>query len=246
MLDSCWCGIGQLACVSADQVLRLPPWPPLPPARPHRSLRLGGPRHPTRAHASAAPSVDDTAIRARQVVRVNDLMEDEENHVLTLADVPGMEGVQDKLVSLSYQSSRRVLAAGTRDGRLCFWKHLGGAAKGLPEKGWEALPVVNLGEGEVTRGSMAWSKSQSLLAVCGSESLHMLPETVLRREMCGDWALVQLDAHNLVLEHLKGARVGARPRPCPPTAQAHPPPPPAGLSRRTQSRAPTAVASLLR
>ena len=54
LLDSCWCGLGLLACVSNDQV-----------------------------------------------VRVNDLVEDNEaddNFILTLADVPGMEGRQDKLI----------------------------------------------------------------------------------------------------------------------------------------------------
>ena len=71
LLDSCWCGLGLLACVSNDQV-----------------------------------------------VRVNDLVEDNEaddNFILTLADVPGMEGQNDKLTTLA--SSLRPSLTGDRAAR---------------------------------------------------------------------------------------------------------------------------------
>ena len=160
LMDSCWCGLGLLACVSNDQV-----------------------------------------------VRVNDLIEDNEaddNFILTLADVPGMENKSDKLTTLAYQSSKRMLAAGTKDGRVVVWKHTGNAPSDAPEKGWTPLPPVETGS-QPTK--LSWSSTDSLLAVCSAGGLHLCPETVLRRAMRGEWALLQLDAHNVAIEHVDGAVV---------------------------------------
>ena len=85
-------------------------------------------------------------VSSDQVVRVNDILDDEDNFVLPLADVPGMEGKQDKLVSLAYQPSRRLLAAGTRDGRLAIWrasKVSGAPEPDTPPAGpWVTLPCI--------------------------------------------------------------------------------------------------------
>ena len=51
---------------------------------------------------------------------------------------------------------------------------------------------------------MAWSATESVLAVCGERG-PLLPETILRRKMVGDWALLQLSAHLITLEHKDGA-----------------------------------------
>jgi hypothetical protein len=149
LLDSCWCGLGLLACVSNDQV-----------------------------------------------VRVNDLVEDNEaddNFILTLADVPGMEGRQDKLTTVSYQSSKRMLAAGTQGGRVIVWKHngsrplTGDAAQ--PERAWTPLPPVDIG---TQPEALTWAGADSVLAVCSSAGLHVCPETIPRRVMRDAWGTVRL------------------------------------------------------
>ncbi|KOO26905.1 intraflagellar transport protein 140-like protein [Chrysochromulina tobinii] len=161
-----WCGVGQLAIVSADAV-----------------------------------------------VRVNDLLDDEDNFALSLSDVPGMAGVNDKLSSLAYHTSRRLLAAGTRDGRLAVWRHTGGGGRGNPEAGWEALPIASLG---AEPASLAWSHAEPVLAAAavarpgsgaGSAALQLLPETVLRCALAGEWAYAQQGAQEVLLEHPKGARL---------------------------------------
>ena len=161
-----WCGVGQLAIVSADAV-----------------------------------------------VRVNDLLDDEDNFALSLSDVPGMAGVNDKLSSLAYHTSRRLLAAGTRDGRLAVWRHTGGGGRGNPEAGWEALPIASLG---AEPASLAWAHAEPVLAAAamarpgsgaGSAALQLLPETVLRCALAGEWAYAQQGALEVLLEHPKGARL---------------------------------------
>eukprot|EP00966_Prymnesium_polylepis_P127811 2955452-Prymnesium_polylepis.1 len=52
---------------------------------------------------------------------------------------------------------------------------------------------------------MAWGSRASLLAIGSSDGLQLLPETVLHRSMRGPWALVQLSAHVMQLEHEGGA-----------------------------------------
>ena len=158
-----WCGLGQLAIVSADGV-----------------------------------------------VRVSDLLDDEDNFALSLADVPGMDGVADKLTSLAYQPSQRLLAAGTKGGRVAVWRHTGGGSKESPEAGWEALPIATVGAEPL---ALDWCHAEAVLtaaateATAASPALQMLPETVLRRGLVGAWAFVQQGACEVLLEHEGGARL---------------------------------------
>ena len=115
-----------------------------------------------------------------------------------------MEETNEKLVSLAYQPGRRLLAAATRSGKLAVWKHQGAAPADAPERAWLALPAVEL---ERPAELMTWSATESVLAVCGERGLSLLPETVLRRKMVGDWALLQISAHLVTLEHKDGACV---------------------------------------
>ena len=123
-----------------------------------------------------------------------------------------MGGRPDKLATLAYHPSKRLLAAGTKEGRVVVWKHHGGAPRDAPEKvpperlqslgpphratldppalapfaqGWAALPAVDL---DGPPSAMAWSTSESVLAVCSSTGLSLLPETVKSapaRRSCG-------------------------------------------------------------
>ena len=137
-----------------------------------------------------------------QVVRFSD-MNNDDNYVLSLADVPGMEPhMTDKLVTLAHHKSRSMLAAGTRQGRLVVWRQAVGAPLDAMEKAWTALPPVDL---EHPAGHMSWGSQQSLLAVGSTNGLVLLPETVLHRSMRGKWAVVQLSAHRVQLEHEGGA-----------------------------------------
>ena len=53
--------------------------------------------------------------------------------ILTLSDnVPGLDEPSEKLTTLAYQPTKRLLAAGTREGHVIVWKHSGCA----PGAGW--------------------------------------------------------------------------------------------------------------
>ena len=106
-----------------------------------------------------------------------------------------MEGLtSDKLVTLAYQPGRRLLAAGTRGGRVVLWKAARVATAEAPERAWEPLAPANVSSPPV---QLAWAQGEGMLAARGEGGLSLLPETVLRRVMSGKWCLVQLNAQAL-------------------------------------------------
>jgi len=56
-------------------------------------------------------------------------LEEDENYVLTLHELQGEDEdgpsiMNDKLTCIDYEKKGKVLVAGTKDGRLIFWKNL--------------------------------------------------------------------------------------------------------------------------
>ncbi|KAL3931133.1 MAG: hypothetical protein SGPRY_001254 [Prymnesium sp.] len=138
--------------------------------------------------ADQLPAFPDADARW-QVVRFSDVTNDE-NYVLSLADVPGMEEhSSDKLVTLAHHRTKGLLAAGTKEGRVLIWRQNPGLLADSLEKSWTPLAPVQI---ESKADHIVWGSRDGLLAVSSASGLHLLPETVLHRSKRGKWALVQL------------------------------------------------------
>lgn len=114
---------------------------------------------------------------------------------------------QHHLLALAHESCRGTLVAGTREGFAFMWRAsptLAPEGAETSEGSWEALPPVKLPSPPL---GFAWDPTGRCLATRGARGLWLLPETVLHRQMCGEWALVQLSAQALQLEHIDGTLV---------------------------------------
>lgn len=70
-------------------------------------------------------------------------IENDENYVLTLAE-PAFKGqvFNDKIISIEYNSRRRIISCGTKNGYIIMWKCKQFAAESPTDsEGWEGMPV---------------------------------------------------------------------------------------------------------
>jgi len=140
-------------------------------------------------------------VSADHVVRVSDLAADE-NYVLSLMDVGTNEALAvQRLVALGTEPGRGMLAGATREGTVVIWRPVPGAPADSPEKGWEAMSPVTLTSEPL---EVAWGPGEGLVAARTAAGLSILPETILRRVMEGKWAVIQISATRLHLEHTGG------------------------------------------
>lgn len=89
----------------------------------------------------------------------------------------------DKITSISYNESKRVLCAGTSKGYIIFWFFAGGSGGGQGgADDWQAQghATVKL-EAEVS--DLKWAHGQGLLSVSTDASCSILIEHVLRRQV---------------------------------------------------------------
>jgi intraflagellar transport protein 140 len=78
-------------------------------------------------------------------------LEQDENYALTVFDVlnneDGTSFAADKISSIVYDGRGRSLVAGTRDGRLLFWKNMAlGSESPVDKEQWSPQPFLNLGK----------------------------------------------------------------------------------------------------
>lgn len=77
-------------------------------------------------------------------------LEQDENYVLTLIDLQaeceeGTNIMSDKLTCIQYEKKGKVLVAGTKEGRLIFWKNLSiGSESPSDSSQWKSLPHIPL------------------------------------------------------------------------------------------------------
>ena len=70
-------------------------------------------------------------------------IENDENYVLTLAE-PAFKGLvfNDKIISIEYNSRRRIISCGTKNGDIIMWKCKQYTAESPTDSdGWEGMPV---------------------------------------------------------------------------------------------------------
>ena len=79
-------------------------------------------------------------------------IENDENYVLTLAE-PSFKGqvYNDKIVSIEYNSRRRIISCGTKNGFIVMWKCKQQSAESPTDsEGWEGMPCIKAKMGPIT------------------------------------------------------------------------------------------------
>jgi intraflagellar transport protein 140 len=79
-------------------------------------------------------------------------LQSDENYNLTVFDILNSDSVNsnmatDKISSIVYDNRGRSLVAGTREGRLMFWKNMAlGTDSPVDKDQWSPQPILNLGK----------------------------------------------------------------------------------------------------
>ena len=137
-------------------------------------------------------------VSADHLTRVTDMAGDE-NDVLSLTDVPALEGQPTQHATcVAHQSGRGLLAVGTREGKAVVWRGQRGQGLDANERAWEPLAPADV---PPRVAQLAWGPTEGVVAARCESGLCLLRETVLGRVMHGRWVLMQLGAHKLRLEH---------------------------------------------
>ena len=91
-------------------------------------------------------------------------IESDENYVLTLAE-PVFHGqlYQDKINNISYNSKKRILTGGTKNGHIVMWKckQLSASSPDSAE-GWEAQPAIKSKGSPVVRTD--WGANANIMS----------------------------------------------------------------------------------
>lgn len=127
----------------------------------------------------AAPGLLVTSSGER-IVRLWNLVEDD-NYVLHIEDpkVPP----DDKITSISYSESKRVLCAGTKKGYILFWFFVGASGVSSSSEDWQAQPHATAKlDAEVS--DLKWAHTHGMLSVSTDATCSILIEHVLRRQVC--------------------------------------------------------------
>ena len=156
----------------------------------------------------AGPGLLTTA-SGEGLVRFWNLSRDE-NYVLPLRHA-GAEA-SDRADCAAFSAEHRLLAVGTREGRVLQWRYNGsydadlapnsrsnssaglglqGARRGEGADGWEPLPPVDL---DAPVLSLTWCRGFPLLCAVTRLSVFMLSETQLQQRLGGSFAVVQTGA----------------------------------------------------
>eukprot|EP00753_Platysulcus_tardus_P003573 PLAT12468.31.p1 GENE.PLAT12468.31~~PLAT12468.31.p1 ORF type:complete len:1453 (-),score=862.37 PLAT12468.31:92-4450(-) len=118
----------------------------------------------------------------------------------------------DRVQCIAFNASRRILAAGTRDGFILMWRFRGaaidvndGESRVPDDDDWEPMPPITVEE-EIL--SLHWGPLPGLLVATIPSGLSVLNESVLQRKLAGQLAAVQLSATSVQLERLPEGREG--------------------------------------
>lgn len=132
-------------------------------------------------------------------------LEQDKNYFLTLADAD-LSGklLRDQVLSVAYQESKRVLAGGTKEGRVVMWRSksiISGEAPASSE-GWDPYPPVSLSDLPIV--SLSWSGQEGLLGASSKTHFGIISETRLQKKVIE--TLVALQVTNNMVEVRRFAR----------------------------------------
>lgn len=125
-------------------------------------------------------------------------LERDANYFLTLADTdPTGKILSDKIISIAYNEKKRIIVAGTHEGRVVMWKCkqlLSGEAPANRE-GWEAQLPVSLSPNPISQ--VSWSSSEAVVSAISLTSSSVLSETTLKKKVRDGFVALQI-TNNIV------------------------------------------------
>eukprot|EP00998_Keelungia_sp_KM082_P005361 NODE_16_length_3996_cov_51.442233_g15_i0.p1 GENE.NODE_16_length_3996_cov_51.442233_g15_i0~~NODE_16_length_3996_cov_51.442233_g15_i0.p1 ORF type:complete len:1185 (-),score=344.87 NODE_16_length_3996_cov_51.442233_g15_i0:442-3720(-) len=128
-------------------------------------------------------------------------LEKDENYLLHLTEQDDRDEARrgaERISCVSFNPRKRVLAGGTREGRIVFWQFVGGESSTSPED-WEAFAEIDL---DTAIHEIQWGPGETLLSASMSESVSILHETILKRKMLNNTAVIQLSPECVFVENL--------------------------------------------
>jgi len=134
------------------------------------------------------------------IVRLWNLADDE-SYILSLQGIDERNSLAgDKVTSVDFNPRKRVLATGTRGGRVVQWRcsTLSGTPK--TETNWQVLPVVTVSECAIDK--LSWGPGESLLHIRTERSSVILSEAQLNTAVQPPFLAVQTAPTQVLLYHL--------------------------------------------
>ena len=126
-------------------------------------------------------------------------LESDENYVLTLFDVEqaigGINTFADKLISIKYDNKGKNLIAGTKEGKVLFWKNNGfGNSSPTDSDQWKPMPFVSMSQGV---NSIASGLNSGLMAVKSGNSVSLISETVVNGKATNNLKILQTSSNKV-------------------------------------------------
>lgn len=129
---------------------------------------------------------------------------DDESYILSLQGIDERNSMAgDKVTAIDFNARKRVLAVGTRSGKMVQWRcsTLNGAPKS--ESCWQVLPVVRIGANELTVDNLKWGPGENLLHVKTARSNIILSEAQLNSAVQPPFLAVQTSPKQVLLYNTK-------------------------------------------
>jgi len=135
------------------------------------------------------------------VVRLWNLVDDE-NYILTLHGLDKRSSTStDKVTSIDFNSRKRVLACGTKDGRVVQWRCSTLATMPNSDHCWQALPVISVLDCAIDR--IRFGPGEKLLHARTDRSHVVLNEAQLNTAVQRPYLAMQTTPTQVLLHHLE-------------------------------------------
>lgn len=125
-------------------------------------------------------------------------LERESTYFLSLGDSdPSGKLLSDKIISVAYNDKKRIITAGTQEGRVVMWKckQLLSGESPASKEGWEPQLPVSLGTNPITQ--VTWSSSEAVLSASSATSISVISETILRKKVRDGCVALQLNNNTI-------------------------------------------------
>lgn len=125
---------------------------------------------------------------------------DDESYILSLQDIDERRSLAgDKVTSIDFNARKRVLAAGTKDGKMVQWRSSALAGAPKSESAWQVLPVVRVGAKDQCVEALKWGPGESLLHVKTNHHSAVLSEAQVNSVVQPPFLLVQIAPKQVLL-----------------------------------------------
>lgn len=134
------------------------------------------------------------------IVRLWNLADDE-SYILSLQGVDERNSLAgDKVTGIDFNPRKKVLAAGTRGGRVVQWRCSTLIGTPKSEKSWEVLPVASPASNAIDK--VTWGPGEALMHIRTERSSVLLSEAQLSSSACKPYLAVQAGPTKVILYHL--------------------------------------------